>query len=270
MALNTSGKHTEKSSAGIVSSKNDATAREAENHLKVAGDAAKILDLNKAISEASAAIALNPQNFEAYMLRGCAYDDDNQMEKARADFEHAVQLNGKDNEPLVRIAKSYVYDKKYDLALKYYSKAVAISGDNDSWVGRSETYLLAGKAKESLDDAEKALKIDPKDERAMVARANANIALGQPAKALPDLNFAIRVKPEERAYRLARAKAYEKLGEETLAASDRKMVEAQVKHYYDVAPFRAKKGDEQSHWRRQLLPSAHLRPREHQDRQSGG
>jgi tetratricopeptide (TPR) repeat protein len=142
------------------------------------------------------------------------------------------------------LAKMYRFEKKYEIALKYYSREIALSGETDAYpyIVRAETYLLAGKAKESLEDAQIALKRKPQSVSAMVARANANIALGQPAKALPDLNFAIRLQPESGTCLLLRAKAYELLGEDALAANDRKTAGAQSKRYYEDAPFRAQKG----------------------------
>ena len=243
MAISTKTKQPKMPSVNSSLSENVTKVRDAESHLKLSQAARKLSNFSTAIEEATRAITLDPRNCGAYIERGWAYYQYNQFEKAKADFENAALLDSKRPEPFEGLARLYTFQKDYQLALQNFSKAIPLSKYEEDYVARSETYLLIGKPKESLQDAELALKRNPRAVEAMVARANANIALNQPAKALSDLNFAIQLHPDKEEYLLLRAKAYEKLGQRNLAAKDRKTAEEQKKEIFDNAPFRTGKGE---------------------------
>jgi tetratricopeptide (TPR) repeat protein len=237
-----SGEHSGTSSSSGSSANLDGI-HDAISHIKLAREARKFGKFDTAIKEANIAISLDPQSCDAYLERGWAYRDSLQTEKARADFENAALIDSKNPSPLEALGKLYRKLKDYQLSLKYYSKAIPLSKYEDIYVARSETYFLAGKYKESLQDAEQALKRNPRSVSAMAARANANVALNQPAKAMPDLDFLIKFDPEKEDYLLLRAKAYEKLGQTAFAAKDRKAVQDHSRDLFDNAPFRTKKGE---------------------------
>jgi tetratricopeptide (TPR) repeat protein len=116
---------------------------------------------DKAISEFSAALQLDPKNADAYSYRGFAYASKGNYTQAVADYNEAIQLNPQ--------AESYsgraeVYDKTGDYAdaIPDYKKAIELNpgGGAGLYVNLAEDYAHQGDYADATSTYEKALQID--------------------------------------------------------------------------------------------------------------
>jgi Tfp pilus assembly protein PilF len=139
----------------------------------------------------SAAVDKDPKDATAYLHRGDAYMTNQDYEHAIEDYTKAIKLNPEDADVYVRrvvagIAWQYEYQEK------------GMGGDSDAtwpYINRWE-------------DLNKALKIDPKNTRALTVRGEQYLVIVQYDKALADFTAAIRIDPKDAdAYRL-RAELY--------------------------------------------------------------
>lgn len=117
----------------------------------------------EAISELNQAIALRPDNFEPYYLRGYAKYCLEDFSGAINDFEKARTIN-----PLY--IKAFLHHGFCNMQMKNYGEAIR--------------------------DFEDGLKIDPFDTDLFIARAAVYLQIGQYEKAIADYDFALGFKPE--------------------------------------------------------------------------
>lgn len=119
-------------------------------------------DLDGAIADYDAVIALEPNNARAYNNRGTVYRDKGDAAQAFADFAQAAQRNPRDADAQYNLGNAYAAKGETAQAIKAYSAAIAA---------------------------------DRRNANAYVARAIAQLYAGAPAKAQMDLWLAQRVAP---------------------------------------------------------------------------
>lgn len=117
----------------------------------------------EAINELNKAIALKPDNFEPYYLRGYAKYCLEDFSGALRDFDKTLSIN-----PLY--IKAFLHHGFCNMQIKNYGEA--------------------------LKDFENGLKIDPFDTDLFIARAALFLQIGQYEKAIADYDFALGFKPE--------------------------------------------------------------------------
>lgn len=132
----------------------------------LAGDVKlKAFDYEGAIADFSAAIAVFPDHADSYYRRGFAHSRRKEWVAAIADFDRALALNG---EPRA-------------LLLSHRATVRQASGD------------VAG----AFDDANAAIRLDPKLAEAYRVRAAVSYDLGRKADALADFTKAIELEPDD-------------------------------------------------------------------------
>lgn len=96
-------------------------------------------------------------------------------------------------------ARLYDQSKQYDLSLADYKEAIRRAPDNvATYVARGNVYLLKlRRYEEAIDDFERALYLNPKNEYALSGRASAYIVQKQFGRALQDMNAAIEINPRQ-------------------------------------------------------------------------
>ena len=88
------------------------------------------------------------------------------------------------------------------------------------YVDRSDTYMLMGRFKEAIEDADTALALDPQEETAYGKRGQVRLKMKEYKLALNDLNRAIEMDALNPDFYHSRADVYEKMGRSDLAAKD--------------------------------------------------
>ena len=111
------------------------------NRGDISGDEA---DYDRAIADFTAALALNPKDAAAHLLRGNAHDAKGDLDKALADYDAAVRLDP--NDAAGYFNRGEIYQAKGDRqrAIADYQKAIKI---DPSFVGAKEALAAATTAK---------------------------------------------------------------------------------------------------------------------------
>jgi tetratricopeptide (TPR) repeat protein len=153
------------------------TSRTAQSHIDKGLDDVAAKQLDRAVTEYSAAIDAKPEaSVLAYALslRAAAYTQLKQYDKALADANASIKLN--DTDASAYLSRGYVYLalEKYDDAVKDFDKAISL--DNKmalAFLGRATAHLQLGEADLALADYKSSIALDPNQPSA--SQINASI-----------------------------------------------------------------------------------------------
>lgn len=171
-------------------------------------------DHDRALSEFTEAIELDPDHLLAYRNRSITYRELNHYEEAEKDARKAVELSPDDAE--LWYVLGYLYDiwERFPDALQAYSRAIK----NDprmliAYQQRCVIHRHLGQLDEALEDADRVLELKPSDEDLYV-RAMIHAAMKNYKAALNDLNILIlgASKPDVRWVRM-RGEMWGRLGD---------------------------------------------------------
>lgn len=172
-------------------------------------------DKRKALGYLNKAIELNPKYDEAYFFRGNFYEMVEQTDKAISDYSTAVSLNPVNYKAIVTLAYLFGYNLgDSEKAIKLISDAI----NNDPFVkelyeARANLYSLAGKAELSRNDYFTIIKLDPNDSGVYAAIAYTYLYTDTPQNALEYLTSAIKLDPKNINLLIDRANLYFKIGD---------------------------------------------------------
>lgn len=142
-------------------------------------------DVEGSIETYTALINYDSKNADAYYLRGCVYLKQEDGEKAKKDYDKALELCGNDYEMYLSIYENLEGAGYQEDALNILSKALKLKGETaEDYRERGHLYLLKGdyeSAKRELDQA-----INKEDVKALLYMGQAYAAEGstQQAQAL--------------------------------------------------------------------------------------
>ncbi len=110
------------------------------------GDAEALSEeYDKAISDYSKAIELNPQIAQSYNNRGYVYYSMKEYDRAKCDFLEAIRLNDRYAYPHRHLGNICYELKDYTAALSYFSQAIdLLSGYKEAYVDRAKVYRAMG------------------------------------------------------------------------------------------------------------------------------
>ena len=119
-------------------------------------------DYDKAIADYTTAIALNPQDADAYKNRGVAYCWRRDYDKAIADYTTAIALNPQDADAYKNRGVAYRGQKDYDKAIADHTTAIALNPQGaDAYINRGLTYVLQEEYERAIEDVDEAIAIAP-------------------------------------------------------------------------------------------------------------
>lgn len=144
-------------------------------------------NVEQAIKYYDKAVALNPDNMDAYEARGAAYFFKGDYEKATADFSKAINANPNNSDLYTAYAAAAAALKDYDNALKALEMAQQINPSKpEIFFSRGNIYYVMGHYDLAVNEFSNLLEMYTANE-VLNARAAALIKLGQTQAAKQDL-----------------------------------------------------------------------------------
>lgn len=180
-------------------------------------------DMHGAEEDVSKAIELNPFISDAYELRGAARLTLGKYEEAIADYEHALTLLPENKFLLYNKALAQEGMKDYEKALASFSDIIEkYPSFEGAYIGRAKIYLEQKDSVAALNDATKAIELNPKTAaNAYIIRAN--ILMSQQKdlqEAEESLSSVIKLLPRESGLYINRAFIRYQLDDYTGAMAD--------------------------------------------------
>lgn len=124
--------------------------------------ALKMEDFQSAIEYSTILINQEPDNFQAYIIRGDAYKFSNQFEMALSDFYKAFELNRNDTKSLKNIAIIYFDTKNYLKSAEIFETIIKITpNDYEAFFDMGTSYYMGGKVQRALQCFQRVLQINP-------------------------------------------------------------------------------------------------------------
>lgn len=174
-------------------------------------------------------ISKNPNDYEAFYLRGKAYSLLGKDEKALMDYDIALKTNNKYIDLYKEIISVYKLRNDWDQTIKTANEAIKVApGEFFFYASRGEAYYRKNLITEALSDFNKALKINHDGIETVYLRGIILFGKEENDKALEDINHALKLSPDNIDFLFLRGKIYFSKGEFEKAISDFDLVE---KHY---------------------------------------
>src|SRR5262249_38400065 len=198
--------------------------READNYFKAG-------DYDKAKVSYLKVIQLQPQNALAFERLGAMWQDDGAPLRARAFLQRASELDPKNIQNRVRLARCYVATGRFDDAKREALKILEQVPDNGDAI---ITFTEAARSKEDFKAAEEQLQKFPKknDVSFYLAAANLSFSGGDLSTAVNALQQALAADPNSSQAHLAMANLH-------LSRKDFKQAGEEYKKAADLAPGRS-------------------------------
>lgn len=145
-----------------------------------------------AISDFNTAIKLNPKDPAAYVNRGLTYKRKG-AKKAISDYNYALTLDSNYISAYNNRGIIYKNQKKYDLALKDYNKAIKLAQreHTHSFFNRGILHLILKNNNLAINDFDKSIELNPKDFDGYYYRGLAKFKLEKYESAVKDFSKSI-------------------------------------------------------------------------------
>ncbi len=141
----------------------------------------------KAISDFTKAIGLNPGNSHSYFYRAKAYEKLGKYDLAIADYTKVIELTPREFFTYVNRGRAYENMKLYDQAIKDFTKAIEIEPKiGPTYYERGLMHFLKGDNDQAIADCTKALDLLPIMDIAYHLRADSYRKKGMKREAMAD------------------------------------------------------------------------------------
>jgi tetratricopeptide (TPR) repeat protein len=132
----------------------------------------------------------------AYLNRGIVYFNQNLDQKAISDFSQAIILNPNDARAFDYRGFAYEKENDYARAALDYDKVTRISPQNAAaWNGLCWAQAIAGQLVQALKDCDESLRLRPNDVNALDSRGFTYLKLGRYDKAIADYDARLIIEP---------------------------------------------------------------------------
>lgn len=124
---------------------------------------------DKAIDEYNDSIRIYAGDYETYLYRGNVYNVLKKSNEAIADYTTAIGLKPTNERAYARRGDIYLFNlNNYEKALEDYTTYISIKSKDDKvYEKRALTNIHLGRKQAALEDINRALKLNPKNESAM-------------------------------------------------------------------------------------------------------
>lgn len=150
----------------------------------------------KAVSNYSKAIKVNPNFAKAYVQRGRIYLGQlNEAEKGKADIKKALRLDEKLPEAHYAMGNvEFFYSQNMDLAISSYDRSIRLQPDYYRvFINRGLAHFKLDNHEAAMSDFNEAIRIDPKNPLGYDTRGWAFFHSKRPRRALKEFNKSIRL-----------------------------------------------------------------------------
>lgn len=131
---------------------------------------------------------------EDYLNRAYEHLQKKQYDKAITDYTEAIRLDPKLSEAYLNRGVAYEKKKEFDKAIKGYSEVIRLAPrDKDAYFNRGVAYEKKEEYERAIRDYTEAIRLDPKDTEAYGNRGNAHKMLLKYDKAIEDYAKAIQL-----------------------------------------------------------------------------
>lgn len=142
--------------------------------------------LDEGIADLSESLKIKGDNVTAHRFRGYALLTKRDYQHAIEDYDAVIGPDGNDVEALDRRAYAFTALKQYDKAIGDYTAMIkAKSKDIRGYLGRSYVLDTTNQSKPAMDDVNKALELDPKNEVALNRKKRLEAVMKAAAKGAP-------------------------------------------------------------------------------------
>lgn len=182
------------------------------------------------IDQYNKTLQLDPQDADAYICRGMAYNTLGNYETAILDFNKAIELNYQNIYAYAHRGIAYNELGKHERAILDFNKAIELDPIGVDavaayiiYINRGKAYNELGKYERAILDFNKAIEQDPKDFNTYTHRGIAYNGLGKYETAIRDFNKAIELDPQYPVAAIAyinRGYAYKQLGNSDASIQD--------------------------------------------------
>lgn len=147
------------------------------------------------VASLSTVIQRNPKDANALNLRGAAYGQMGDYEKAIADFNAAIAINPQFVQAYSNRALIWAKAKRNDRAFADYNEAIKIKPDYAAaYVGRGSLYKAQNNLPQALADYSRAIELRADDPVAYYNRGLVQQAMNEHRRAVDDFNMALGYK----------------------------------------------------------------------------
>ena len=154
-------------------------------------------DWDKAITEFSEAIRIDPSRYDAFWNRGFAWAGKKEIDKAIIDYNEALRLDPTHAWIFNLRGKAWQSQEEHDIAITDFTEAIRLNPqDADAFLNRGSAWISKRSFDQAIADFNCALQIDPRYYSAFVNRGAAWSRKGDDTKAITDYNQAIRLNPQ--------------------------------------------------------------------------
>lgn len=130
--------------------------------------------------------------------RGNAYDDQGQHDRALADYDQAIAIKPEDSDAFNSRGTTYSAMGRYDLAIRDYDQAIKLNpASTIAFNNRCFAKALAGQLDKALADCNVSLRIKPRNPGALASRGFVNLKLKRYEAAIADYDAELRANPDD-------------------------------------------------------------------------
>jgi tetratricopeptide (TPR) repeat protein len=207
-----------------LSANGQATKTTAEDHFNRGKESFDRWDWDAAIISFSKAVRLNPKYAEAYLYRGLSrLGKGGDLDRAMSDLTKTIELDPGNIDAYEQRAFYYAVQEKYELAIKDYDKVVELAPNKpSSYVSRAGFYRSRENYDLAVRDYTTAIKLVPNNDFTYSLRGNVYTQKGDYDSAIWDFTKAIALCRDDfiLGYYADRARAYSKKGDYALGIED--------------------------------------------------
>ncbi|MBW4624436.1 MAG: tetratricopeptide repeat protein [Brasilonema octagenarum HA4186-MV1] len=184
----------------------------------------KLYDYHESVKYLNQALEINKDYIPALVRRGLAYQELNQNEDAKTDFDRAIAI--KPNEYEDWESRTIAFDElqQYEEALASIDKAVKLKPDfYKAWMYHGISLANLDRHEQALASKDKAVKLKPDSYEAWMYRGITLASLNRHEQALASLDKAVKLKPDSDKAWMYRGISLAKLNryEQALASLDK-------------------------------------------------